>query len=66
VDETTVKTLAEAADLPLEEGRAELIAPLLGAWLEGANELGRKLQAPELQAVMPITTFRHPAEASDE
>jgi hypothetical protein len=66
MDEATVKALAAAADLPLEEGRAELIAPVLGAWLEGANELNRNLQVAERQPVMPITTFSHPAEGGDE
>jgi hypothetical protein len=66
MDEATVKALAAAADLPLEEGRAALIAPLLGTWLEDANELSRKLQAAERQTVMPITTFSHPPEGSDE
>jgi hypothetical protein len=66
MDEATVNALGAAADLPLEDGRAALIAPLLGAWLEAANELSRKLQAPELHAVMPITTFGHPPEGGDE
>ncbi|HEY1366919.1 MAG TPA: hypothetical protein VGF23_07400 [Gaiellaceae bacterium] len=66
MDEATVNALAAAADLPLEEGRAALVAPVLGAWLEGANELNRKLQAAERQTVVPITTFGHPPEANDE
>jgi hypothetical protein len=59
-DEAIVLNLARAADLPLEKGRARLIAPQLGTWIEAANELSRKLAAAEHAAVQPITTFRHP------
>jgi hypothetical protein len=65
-DDETVRRLASAADLPLEEGRASLIAPQLGAWIDAANELSRKMAAAEHAAVQPIMTFRHPGHEREE
>ncbi len=65
--EETVRELAHAADLPLGEERLALIASQLGEWLGAANELSRKLSAPEHWTILPITTFRHPGvEGSEE
>jgi hypothetical protein len=67
MDENTVRKLAGAADLPLTDERAAVLAPQLGAWLSAANELNAKLSADEHRDVLPITTFSHPgAEGSDE
>jgi hypothetical protein len=60
MNEETVRELARAADLPLGEERLALVAGQLGPWLVAANELSRKLAAHEHQAILPITTFRHP------
>jgi hypothetical protein len=61
MDEGTVRELARAADLPLDDARLGLIAPQLGEWLRAANELSRKLQDDDLRATMPIAVFAHPA-----
>jgi Asp-tRNA(Asn)/Glu-tRNA(Gln) amidotransferase C subunit len=61
MDEATVRELARAADLPLEEGRVSSIAPQLATWIEAASELSRKMAAFEHRAVQPITTFQHPS-----
>jgi len=61
----TVRTLAAIADLPLAEGRAEVVAELLAEWLPAANELSRKMSAPEHQTLLPATVFTH-APVDDE
>ena len=67
MNEQTVRKLSEAADLPLAEERLAPVAQQLAVWLEAANELSRKLAAPEHRHLMPIAVFRHPAqEARDE
>jgi hypothetical protein len=66
MNEQHVRALADAAELPLDEERLSLIAPQLGAWLEAANELSRKLAAGEHQAMLPITIFRHPGQEGSE
>jgi len=60
LDATAVRALANAADLPLPAGREVLVAEQLSAWLTAANELNRKMAAPEHLAVTPITVFTHP------
>jgi hypothetical protein len=60
MNEETVRELARAADLPLGPKRPALIALQLAVWLEAANELSRKLSAPEHSTLTPITVFRHP------
>jgi hypothetical protein len=67
VDEQAVRKLCDAADLDVGDERLALIAPQLSAWVEAANELSRKLAAPEHRVVQPITVFRHPpTERSEE
>jgi hypothetical protein len=61
MENDTVRALARAAGLPLDDERVPLVAAQLDAWLSAANELSRKLGADELRAVMPVTSFRHPA-----
>lgn len=63
--EATVVTLADVADLPLADGRAEVVAALLVEWLPAANELSRKMSAPEYQSLLPATVFAH-APVDDE
>lgn len=60
VSEAAVRMLADLAGLPLEEGREALLAPQLSDWLTAANELNRKMSAPEYLAIMPATVFTHP------
>jgi hypothetical protein len=55
------RTLAAVADLPLEPGRAAISGELFAAWLPAANELSRKMSAPEHIDLLPITVFSHPA-----
>jgi len=55
------ETLAQTADLPLATGRATSAGALLAAWLPAANELSRKMSAPEHAALLPITVFTHAA-----
>jgi hypothetical protein len=58
--EAQVRMLTAVAGLPLAAGRARLLAPTLSAWLAGANELNRTMNAPEHRAVGPIVVFTHP------
>ena len=53
------RVLAELADLPLGSGRDQIVGGLLAAWLPPANELSRKMSAPEHTALMPATVFTH-------
>lgn len=55
-----VRTLAAMADLPLAEDRLGVVAELLHSWLPAANELSRKMSAPEYLEIMPITVLVHP------
>jgi hypothetical protein len=50
-----VKTLADASDLPLEDGRARAISQILEVWLNAANALSAKMSAPEFAHITPIT-----------
>jgi hypothetical protein len=61
VDEGTVRELARAAGLPLDDARLALVAPQLETWLEAANDLSRKMAADEHRELFPATVFRHPA-----
>jgi hypothetical protein len=54
VDEL-VKTMAEATNLPLEQGRVTAISQILGVWLNDANALSAKMSAPEFAQVTPMT-----------
>lgn len=56
----TTRALAAAASLPLDAEREALVAPQLAAWLTAADELSRKMSAPEHWTVVPATTFTHP------
>ena len=60
LDAAAVRALAAAADLPLPADRERLVAEQLTTWLAAANELNRKMAAPEHLAVTPITVFTHP------
>lgn len=60
VDEQSVRLLARAAALPLDDKRLPAAAELLDTWLVAANELSRIMSAPEHLAVLPVTVFAHP------
>lgn len=55
-----VRTLAQLADLALEDERLSAAAELLTAWVPAANELSRKMSVAEYDALMPITVLVHP------
>jgi hypothetical protein len=59
IDESGINTVAKAADLPLGEGRAAVIAPPLASWLADANELNRKMSQAKYLDLMPATVFSH-------
>jgi hypothetical protein len=59
INAEAVRTLATAAELPLEPERAEDLAERLSVWLEAANELSEKMSAPEHLQCGPITSFAH-------
>lgn len=61
VNARVVRTLAEQAGLALPVERAEALAPQLAEWLSAANELSRKMSAPEHAGLMPATVFTQPA-----
>jgi len=65
-DAFDIPALAQAADLPLTPERQAAATAILAAWLPAANALSRKMSAPEHQALMPVTTFSHPPEPSQE
>lgn len=60
VSKADAGTMTALADLHLNEERAAAVAGLLSAWLPAANELSRKMSAPEFQETMPITVLVHP------
>ena len=66
LDAAAVRALAAAADLPLPADREELVAGQLATWLVAANELNRKMAAPEHLTVTPITVFTHPTTPEGE
>lgn len=55
----TVRALSTAAELQLTSARATLLAPQLDLWIRGANELSRKMSAPEHWLLSPVTSFTH-------
>lgn len=57
IDEKTISTLADVAGLPLNTDRRTAVLEVLGAWLPDANELSRKMSAPEHWTVTPATVF---------
>lgn len=59
VSPSEAQTLAEVADLPLNETRLGPVAELLSAWLPAANELSRKMSAEQYADLMPITVLVH-------
>jgi hypothetical protein len=65
VDDEGVRVLAKAADLPIPDDRLQLVATQLGEWLTAANELNRKMSAPEHLTVTPITVFVAPATTTE-
>lgn len=65
LDVEGVRVLAEAAGLPIPEDRLQLVAAQLGEWLTAANELNRKMSAPEHQTVTPVTVFLAPATTTE-
>jgi hypothetical protein len=60
INEERVRALAAAAALPLGAEREALVAAQLREWLSAADELNRKMSAPEHWAVVPVTVFAHP------
>lgn len=60
INEERVRALAAAADLPLGAEREALVAAQLREWLTAANELNRKMSAPQHWTVVPVTVFAHP------
>ena len=65
LDAEGVRVLAEAAQLSIPDDRLQLVATQLGEWLAAANELNRKMSAPEHQTVTPITVFLAPATTTE-
>lgn len=63
VTEQMVEELARLAQLPLDEERRRLIAPLLDGFLEDANRVNRFMDAR--RDVGPAVRFDHP-ELKDE
>jgi hypothetical protein len=61
LDDDGVRVLAKAAELPIPDHRLRLVATQLGEWLTAANELNRKMSAPEHLTATPITVFQAPA-----
>lgn len=55
-----VQVLARCADLDLSDERAAAAAEILNAWVPAANEVSRKMAAPEYDNLMPITVLVHP------
>src|SRR2546430_13210187 len=53
VTEASIRASADHADLPLTAERAAAVTALLAAWLPAANALSERMQAAELQALMP-------------
>jgi hypothetical protein len=64
--ETTTRALAVAADLPLAAEREALVGEQLAHWLAAANELSRKMSAPEHRMLTPVTVFVQPELAGGE
>ena len=63
--ESTTRALAAAADLPLPAERETLVGEQLEAWLAAANELSRKMSAPEHWMITPVSVFAHPESPGD-
>lgn len=59
INETTIEQAEKVADLPLTSQERTLILPTYRAWVEAANELSRKMAAPEYQSLTPSITFMH-------
>jgi hypothetical protein len=57
--------LAAYAELPLAQGRAAIIQPILEAWIKDANELSRKMSAEKYRDLIPATVFRHAEEPEE-
>lgn len=57
VDAEAIAIIAQAAELPLEPGRAEVIAKPLAAWLRDANDLNRKMSQAKHLDIIPATIF---------
>ena len=55
----------EAADLPIPDDRLPLVAAHLSEWLVAANDLSRKMSAPEHLTVTPVTVFLAPAATTE-
>ena len=65
LDDEAVRVLAKAADLPIPDDRLQLVATQLSEWLAAANDLNRKMSAPEHLTVTPITVFVAPAATTE-
>jgi hypothetical protein len=66
VTEASIRASAAHADLPLTAERAASVTALLAAWLPAANALSERMQAAELQALMPAVTFASPPSGAPE
>ena len=60
ITDEAVRALAVAADLPLAREREGMLSGQLTEWLTAANELNRKMSAPEHWTLAPVTVFSHP------
>jgi hypothetical protein len=60
-----VGALARCAALDLNPERRAAVEAVLSAWIPAANELSRKMSAPEHQTLLPATVFTH-APVDDE
>ena len=65
LDDEAVRVLAKAADLPIPDDRLQLVATQLSEWLAAANDLSRKMSAPEHLTVTPVTVFLAPAATTE-
>lgn len=57
VNEDAIAVLARAGDLPIQQGRAAIVAKPLAAWLRDANELNRKMSQAKYLDIIPATMF---------
>lgn len=65
VTPAAIGVLASYAELTLAPGRAEIINPILEAWIKDANELSRKMSAEKYRDLIPATVFSHPVDPEE-
>jgi hypothetical protein len=66
VTPAAIGVLAGYAELPLAQGRGEVIHATLEAWIKDANELSRKMSAEKYRDLIPATVFSHPVETEED